>query len=73
MKTSKYYAAYAVIDGAYDLTLCTDRTQAEIILNQHKMSSQEIVGITNRPATRHQLVKTLRDARPGCTIHVRTA
>jgi len=71
MKTPRYHAAYAVIDGTYELTLCPDRACAEVILGQHKMSSRDVVGITNRPATRHKLVKTLRDSRPGCTIKVR--
>ena len=73
MKTPSYHAAYAVMpEGYIDLALCPDRTTAEITLGQHKISCRETVGITNRPATRYQLVKTLKERRPGCTIRVRT-
>lgn len=73
MKTPRYHAAYAVMpEGYIDLALCPDRDCAEVVLGQHKMSSRESVGITNRPATRYQLVKTLSERRPGCTIQVRT-
>jgi len=72
MKTPRYHAAYAILDnGIIDLALCQNRTDAEITLGQHKISCRSTVGITNRPATRHKIVKTLRDSRPGCTITVR--
>lgn len=73
MKTPRYHAAYAMMpEGYIDLALCQNRTDAEITLGQHKISSRESVGITNRPATRYQIVKTLRERRPGCDIRVRT-